>query len=139
MNPSLSAWALIAAGVIALAHAASPAPDAGCPVGIPVQADPVRAVHVNGQERALGVVASNQSPAVHGKGQYPAAEKACLEAVSRKTRVHRSKLKITDVSSAQAGVGVTVRVPGAEAPWSCLANRKGRVQGVSYTGDEGRL
>lgn len=133
MNPSLSAWALIAAGVIALAHAASPAPDAGCP------ADPVRAVHVNGQERALGVVASNQSPVVHGKGQYPAAEKACLEAVARKTRVHRSKLKITDVSSAQAGVGVTVRVPGAEAPWSCLANRKGRVQGVSYTGDEGRL
>ena len=80
-----------------------------------------------------------RAPVVHGKGQYPAAEKACLEAVARKTRVHRSKLKITDVSSAQAGVGVTVKVPGVEAPWSCLANRKGRVQGVSYTGDEGRL
>lgn len=85
------------------------------------------------------VIASNPAPAVHGKGQYPAAEKACLEAVAKKTGVDRGKLKITDVSWAQAGVGITVNVPGAQAPWSCLANEKGRVQGVSYTGDEGRL
>ena len=24
-----------------------------------------------------------------------------------------------------------MKVPGAEAPWSCLANEKGRVQGIS--------
>lgn len=75
---------------------------------------------------------------VHGKGEYPAAEKACLEAVAKKTGVDRDKLTITDVSRAEAGVGVTVKVPGAEAPWSCLANANGRVQGVRYTGDEAR-
>ena len=101
---------LLATGAISFAHAGNPVPDA-----------------------------TTQAPVVHGKGQYPAAEKACLEAVARKTRVNRDKLKITDVSWAEAGVGVTVKVPGADAPWSCLANEKGRVQGVSYTGDEGRL
>lgn len=76
---------------------------------------------------------------VHGKGEYPAAEKACLDAVAKKTGVDRAKLTITDVSRAEAGVGVTVKVPGAEAPWSCLANANGRVQGVRYTGEEARL
>jgi hypothetical protein len=128
MKSSLYAWTFLAAGVVALSQAALPAPS--------------DTVYVNGKENARdrpGVTASNGSAVVHGKGQYPAAEKACLEAVAKKTGVHRDKLKITDVSWAQAGVGVTVKVPGAEAPWSCLANEKGRVQGISYTGDEGRL
>ena len=132
MKSSLYAWALLVVGAIGLSRAAIPAPS--------------DTVYVNGTENEsenaldrLSVTASNGSAVVHGKGQYPAAEKACLEAVAKKTGVHRDKLKITDVSWAQAGVGVTVKVPGAEAPWSCLANQKGRVQGVSYTGDEGRL
>jgi hypothetical protein len=121
MKSLLYAWALLAG----LSHASIPAPS--------------DTVYVNETENArLSVTASNR-PAVHGKGQYPAAEKACLDAVAKKTGVHHDKLKITDVSSAQAGVGVTVKVPGAEAPWSCLANQNGRVQGISYTGDEGRL
>ena len=111
MKSSLFAWALLATGAVALAQA----------------------------DTGNQVTASNGNPVVHGKDQFPAAEKACLEAVAKKTGVDRGKLKITDVSWAQAGVGVTVKVPGAEAPWSCLANEKGRVQGVSYTGDEGRL
>lgn len=132
---------------MAFAHAGIPVLDAGFPVGISVQADPAVTVYVNGKQselmRSTGasnqVLASNRAPVVHGKGQYPAAEKACLEAVARKTGVDRGKLKITDVSWAQAGVGITVKVPGAEAPWSCLANQKGRVQGVRYTGDEHAL
>ncbi|MDR7133306.1 hypothetical protein J2X06_000490 [Lysobacter niastensis] len=130
MKSLLCASALLAAGAVALAHDGTPVRDA-----------PPDTVYVNGHDalKRLSIAASNESAVVHGKGQYPAAEKACLDAVAKKTGVHRDKLKITDVSWAQAGVGVTVKVPGAEAPWSCLANQKGRVQGVSYTGNEGRL
>lgn len=130
MKSSLCAWVFLATGVVGFAHA-----------GIPVRDAAPDTVYVNGRSALppLGVTVSDGSAVVHGKGQYPVAEKACLDAVAKKTGVHRDKLKITDVSSAQAGVGVTVKVPGAQAPWSCLANPKGRVHGVSYTGDEGKL
>lgn len=63
------------------------------------------------------------------------AEKACLKAVSDKTKVAQSQLKVTDVMDSQAGVGVTIQVPGADAPWSCLSDKNGRVQGAAYTGN----
>ena len=88
---------------------------------------------------AIQAAVAARPPAVHGAGQYPAAEKGCLQAVAKKTGVDRSRLRITDVSRAQAGVGITVKVPGAHAPWSCLADEKGRVQGVGYTGTERRM
>ncbi|MEG0009101.1 MAG: hypothetical protein RR721_05525 [Aeromonas sp.] len=64
------------------------------------------------------------------------AETACLKAVSGKTKVPLSQLKVTEVLDSEAGVGVTIQVPGAEAPWACLSDKKGHVQGAAYTGNE---
>jgi hypothetical protein len=67
------------------------------------------------------------------------AEKACLAAVAKKAGISASKLKVTDVSEAQSGISVMVQVPEATAPWSCLSSKKGKVDGVSFTGSEGAL
>ncbi|POF44396.1 hypothetical protein B0D71_02900 [Pseudomonas laurylsulfativorans] len=67
------------------------------------------------------------------------AEKACLAEVAKQTGVAASKLSVTDVMTAEAGIGVTIKVPGADAPWSCLSNGSGKIQGASYTGSEGNL
>ena len=67
------------------------------------------------------------------------AEKACLEAVANKVGVSASKLKVIDVQGAEAGIGVNIQVPDATAPWSCLSDKKGHVQGASFTGSEGNL
>jgi hypothetical protein len=67
------------------------------------------------------------------------AEKACLAAVAKKVGVSVSKLKVIDVQSAQAGIGVNIQVPDATAPWSCLSDKKGHVQGASFTGSEGAM
>jgi hypothetical protein len=50
-----------------------------------------------------------------------------------------SKLKVIDVQGSQAGIGVNIQVPDATAPWSCLSDKKGHVQGASFTGSEGKL
>ncbi|MBD9629965.1 hypothetical protein IB273_07315 [Pseudomonas sp. PDM19] len=67
------------------------------------------------------------------------AEKACLAEVAKKTGVAVSKLSVTDVMTAEAGIGVTISVPEADAPWSCLSSASGKVQGASYAGSEGNL
>lgn len=69
---------------------------------------------------------------------YPVARDACLAAVAKATGVALSALTATEVLWAEAGVGVTVQVPGADAPWSCLSDEQGNVQGA-YTGSEGKL
>jgi hypothetical protein len=68
-----------------------------------------------------------------------AAEKACLAAVAKKVGVSASKLKVIDTQGSQAGIGVNIQVPDATAPWSCLSDKKGHVQGASFTGSEGKL
>lgn len=68
-----------------------------------------------------------------------AAERACVAAVAKRVGVSPSRLSVLDVKGAQAGIGVTVKVPGATAPYSCLSDQQGNVQGVAFTGDEGRL
>lgn len=75
----------------------------------------------------------------NGTSATSKAEKACLAEVAKKTGVAVSKLSVTDVMTAEAGIGVTINVPGADAPWSCLSNASGKVQGASYTGSEGNL
>lgn len=70
---------------------------------------------------------------------YPVARDACLAAVAKATGVALSALTATEVLWAEAGVGVTVQVPGADAPWSCLSDEQGNVQGAAYTGSEGKL
>ncbi len=71
--------------------------------------------------------------------EYPLARDACLAEVAKKTGVPQDKLVATEVLWAEAGVGVTVQVPDADAPWSCLSDEKGKVQGAAYTGSEGKL
>jgi hypothetical protein len=67
------------------------------------------------------------------------AESACIAAVAKKVGVSASTLLAIEVLPSEAGVGVTVRVPGADAPWSCLSDTSGNVQGVTYTGSKGKL
>lgn len=100
----------------------------------PVAADPA--------PPAATVPPTETTPAPSGAvvgADYPLARDACLAAVAAKTGVAQEKLVATEVLWAQAGVGVTVQVPDAEAPWSCLSDEKGNVQGAAYTGSEGKL
>lgn len=67
------------------------------------------------------------------------ARDACIAAVAKATNVSADRLVVTEVLWAEAGVGVTITVPDAQAPWSCLSDEQGNVQGASYTGSEGKL
>lgn len=66
-----------------------------------------------------------------------AAEQACLVKVAKTVGKTSSTLKVTEVLAGEAGIGVTVQVPGANAPGSCLSDAKGHVQGTSFTGKDG--
>ena len=65
------------------------------------------------------------------------AEKACLARVAKTVGKPISSLSVTEVLAGEAGIGVTIKVPGATAPWSCLSDAKGHVQGDSFTGKDG--
>lgn len=65
------------------------------------------------------------------------AERNCLSAVANEVGAGNVSLIRTETS--EAATGVYVQVPGAEAPWLCLANDDGSVSEVRYTGSEGRL
>jgi hypothetical protein len=83
-------------------------------------------------------------PAGAKSGAEPAsgtavAEKACLAAVAKTTSVDASKLKVVDVMEAQSGITVMINVPDATAPWKCLSGKNGKVDGVEFTGTEGKL
>lgn len=59
--------------------------------------------------------------------------------LAAKVGVDSSKLKIIDVMDSEAGIGVNIKVPDATAPWSCLSDKSGHVQGTTFTGSEGAL
>ncbi len=65
------------------------------------------------------------------------AEKACLAKVAKTVGKPSKTLKVTEVLTGQAGIGVTIKVPGATAPWFCLSDAKGHVDNVSFTGKDG--
>jgi len=87
----------------------------------------------------LKVNIKSSSSASNAAGGTSVAEKACLAAVAKQVGANISKLKVVDVMSAEAGIGVMVKVPDATAPWACQSDKKGKVQGVSFTGSEGKL
>ena len=87
-------------------------------------------------EPALPSASAADAPVVGA--DYPAARDACLAEVAKQTGVAQDKLVATEVLWAEAGVGVTVQVPDADAPWSCLSDEKGKVQGAAYTGSESK-
>nr|WP_298131208.1 hypothetical protein [uncultured Pseudoxanthomonas sp.] len=106
-------------------------------------------VSYTGKNRANGVcqVASTAAPkprpAVASpaakRESHPAAEKACLTAVAAKVGTSSSKLSVIEALGAEAGIMVKVRVPGADAPWACMTDKKGKPWNVSYSGSEGKL
>lgn len=65
------------------------------------------------------------------------AEQACLAKVAKTVGLPSSSLKVTEVLAGEAGIGVTIEVPGATAPWSCQSDAKGHVSGVMFTGRDG--
>lgn len=65
------------------------------------------------------------------------AEKACLAKVAETVGQPSGTLKVTEVPTGQAGIGVTIKVPGATAPWFCLSDAKGHVDNVAFTGKDG--
>ena len=87
----------------------------------------------------VGIPATKPASASKDNSGTAVAEKACLAAVAEKVGVSVNKLKVIEVLGAQAGIGVTIQVPDATAPWSCLSDKKGHVQGASFTGSEGAM
>lgn len=87
----------------------------------------------------VGIPVAKPASASKDNSGTAVAEKACLAAVAEKVGVSANKLKVIQVLGAEAGIGVTIQVPDATAPWSCLSDKKGNVQGASFTGSEGAL
>ena len=85
----------------------------------------------------VNILASAKTSSTTKNSETSVAEKACLEAVAKKVGVSASKLKVIDTQGSQAGIGVNIQVPDATAPWSCLSDKKGNVQGTGFTGSEG--
>jgi hypothetical protein len=78
------------------------------------------------------------APADSGSaGGTHVAEKACLAKVAKTVGQPSSSLSVTEVLAGEAGIGVTIEVPGATAPWFCLSDAKGHVDNVSFTGKDG--
>lgn len=129
---------MLCISVAALLAACKPAeaPVASDPIVTPQEAPasaPVATVDVP----AADTTSAADTPVIGA--DYPLARDACLAEVAKKTGVAQEKLIATEVLWAQAGVGVTVKVPDADAPWSCLSDEKGKVQGAAYAGSEGKL
>lgn len=131
MKPSSSLLlaACLSAGLLA---ACNKRDDAAVPAATP-SADAAAAA------TATEPVPAPATSATAAGDQYPAARDACLAEVARQAGVAKEQLSVTEVLWAEAGVGVTIQVPGAQAPWSCLSDENGNVQGAAYTGSEGKM
>jgi hypothetical protein len=86
---------------------------------------------------SLKVGVKGGSTAAKASGGGSPAEKACLAAVVKATGVSVGKLSISSVSEAQSGISIMVKAPEATAPWHCLSDKNGKVDGVEFTGSEG--
>jgi hypothetical protein len=88
---------------------------------------------------ACGETSDVQPVALTGGDFTSPAAVACRSAIASEVGVPVSDVAVFDVADSEAGVGVQATVAGADAPWSCLADAGGRVQGITYTGSEGSL
>ncbi|WP_372016416.1 hypothetical protein [Pseudoxanthomonas sp. 10H] len=112
---------------------ATPSPQAAAAATTDPAAAPAPAPVTTATSPPVGDPAAPPPTAVDTGTSYPAAREACLAEVARQTAVPKEQLAITEVLWAQAGVGVTVQVPGMQAPWSCLSDEQGKVQGAAST------
>ena len=113
---------------------------AGVTLSISINPDGSAMVTYTGKHGANGIcsaVGSGPPSAHRGDGGTSLAEKACLAAVAETVNLDRGSLAVSGVLTAEAGISVMVQVPGATAPWSCLSDAKGQVQGVMFTGKDG--
>lgn len=139
MNKTVALIACLSTAVLLPACKPADAP-APTPATEATEATPTAVAATPAPEEATvpaAAVPSADTPVVGA--DYPVARDACLAEVAKKTGLPQDKLVATEVLWAQAGVGVTVQVPEADAPWSCLSDEKGKVQGAAYTGSEGKL
>lgn len=116
----------------------------GVTISISKNPDGSSDVSYTGKNRANGMCQVKQAGAPAPKPDakresHPASEKACLTAVAAKVGVASSKLSVIESLGSEAGIQVKVRVPGADAPWACMTDQKGKPWNVSYTGSEGKL
>jgi hypothetical protein len=118
----------------------------GVTISLSINPDGTPSVSYTGPGRNNGICSeagtASSNSGSHSSGSHSStskAESACLNAVAKKVDLKPSKLSVIDVKGAEAGIGVTIRVPNVKEPWSCLSDKNGRVQGVSYTGSEGDL
>lgn len=86
---------------------------------------------------AAGLAACAKAPAPPtvlsgGNGPDP-AEVACISAVEGQT----GRTGVTARATQSTGTETTVAldVPGAAAPWTCVADSQGKVMRVTYSGD----
>jgi hypothetical protein len=93
----------------------------------------------NSYKLTISIPAGAKSSSAAPASGTAVAEKACLAAVAKTTGVDGSKLKVADVMEAQSGITVMIAVPDATAPWKCLSGKNGKVDGVEFTGSEGKL
>jgi hypothetical protein len=118
----------------------------GVTISLSINPDGTPSVSYTGPGRNNGICSeagtASSNSGSHSSGSHSStskAESACLNAVAKKVDLKPSKLSVIDVKGAEAGIGVTIRVPNVKEPWSCLSDKNGKVQGVSYTGSEGEL
>ena len=63
-----------------------------------------------------------------------AAESACVSAAEGQTG--RTGVTVAAAEPTATGTSVTLEVPGAAAPWTCVADQDGGVARVTYSGGE---
>jgi hypothetical protein len=112
---------------------------AGITLTIMINPDGTPSLSYTGPQRANGVcslVSASPSPAAAPAPAWPdtpanrQAAAACSQELARRVKVAPGSVEVTDVMSAEAGVGVTMKVPGVNTPWSCMYAR-GQVRGLT--------
>lgn len=89
--------------------------------------------------RESGAPGAASAPAPTGNassanGTDVAAE-ACRRALAAQANRPTSDIAIAEVLEAEAGIGVTMTMAGADRPWSCMSDAAGNVQGLMYMGE----
>jgi hypothetical protein len=67
------------------------------------------------------------------------AYQACVSAIARETGNRTADVSVFNYLFSEAGTQVEATIPGANAPWRCLAANDGTVDEVMFTGSEGSL
>lgn len=80
-------------------------------------------------EGGTPIVSDPNSPAV----------RACVNAIAKTANISPRDVAVYDAPGSEAGTRVMATIAGATEPWTCLADNRGNVQEVMFTGSEGAL